>query len=179
MIPELDLDNLDWNLYQAWQHLQKRNYGSAETLVAKCWRQVREFNLSLPEPECKLGDPWVPVEEALPPDPIVRLVKIQGRPETTLGAYKHDKGRWHLWDPEAMSWSYEDAVVTHWTDGHTLHGGEVPSDEHLPSTRDRGLVPAAKRLLYHFLNRRVNCGYECAWVYPYGWVPEAGCPEHD
>ena len=52
-------------------------------------------------------------------------------------------------------------------------------ERHLPSTRDRGLVPAAKRLLYHFLNRRVNCGYECAWVYPYGWVPEAGCPEHD
>ena len=22
-------------------------------------------------------------------------------------------------------------------------------------------------------------GYACEWVYPYGWVPEAGCPRHD
>ena len=24
-----------------------------------------------------------------------------------------------------------------------------------------------------------KCGYGCAWVEPYGWVPEAGCPVHD
>lgn len=23
------------------------------------------------------------------------------------------------------------------------------------------------------------CGYECDWVYPYGFVPECGCPVHD
>lgn len=23
------------------------------------------------------------------------------------------------------------------------------------------------------------CGYECAWAYPYGFVPEDGCPVHD
>ena len=23
------------------------------------------------------------------------------------------------------------------------------------------------------------CGYECDWTYPYGWVPEDGCPVHD
>ena len=100
MIPELDLDQLEADLYKAWQYLQQRNYGMAERLITISWRQVRQFRLS------------------------------------------HDYS-------------------------------------HLPSTRDRGLVPAAKRLLYHFLNRRINCGYECAWVYPYGWVPEADCPEHD
>ena len=24
-----------------------------------------------------------------------------------------------------------------------------------------------------------GCGYVCAWVYPYGFVPEAECPVHD
>ncbi len=24
-----------------------------------------------------------------------------------------------------------------------------------------------------------TCGYECHWVYPYGFVPEEGCPVHD
>ena len=25
----------------------------------------------------------------------------------------------------------------------------------------------------------LHCGYECDWVYPYGFVPEADCPVHD
>lgn len=24
-----------------------------------------------------------------------------------------------------------------------------------------------------------SCGRLCEWVYPYGFVPEAGCPVHD
>lgn len=24
-----------------------------------------------------------------------------------------------------------------------------------------------------------TCGYGCDWVYPYGFVAEAGCPVHD
>ena len=24
-----------------------------------------------------------------------------------------------------------------------------------------------------------DCGCACGWVYPYGFVPEAGCPIHD
>jgi len=24
-----------------------------------------------------------------------------------------------------------------------------------------------------------ECDYECHYVEPYGWVPEAGCPVHD
>ena len=103
MIPELDLDQLDADLYRAWVAIGRSNYSVAGSLVAKSWSQIREFRIS-------------------------------------------------------------------------------QDDSHLPSTTDGGVVirvPAAKRLLYHFLNRRVNCGYECAWVYPYGWVPEDGCPEHD
>ena len=26
---------------------------------------------------------------------------------------------------------------------------------------------------------RLLCGNACAWVEPYGWVPEDGCPVHD
>ena len=110
-IPELDLDQLDADLYRAWQQLEKRNYGAAETLVAKSWRQVRMFRLSL-------------------------------------------------------------------------------DDRHLPATTDRDPRALATKVLYAVRNR-INrlpggktwrCwrrGYSCEWVYPYGWVPEAGCPEHD
>ena len=111
MIPEIDLDQLDADLYMAWQHLQKGNYGSAQNLVAKSWRHVREFRMSLDEEQPMVKDTRPPV-------------------------HVH----------------------------HTIY---------------IGLVPALKRALYRLLNRRVNCGYECAWVHPYGWVPEAGCPEHD
>lgn len=35
----------------------------------------------------------------------------------------------------------------------------------------------------HIMNlfdpRRLECRNECAWVAPYGWVPEAGCSAHD
>jgi len=110
MIPELDLDQLDADLYVAWNHILEHNYHSAENLVAKSWRQVRLFRLSM-------------------------------------------------------------------------------DDSHLPAMTDTGPTSAvvdcnclacrALRKVFNFLNRRVNCGYNCEWVYPYGWVPEAGCPEHD
>lgn len=32
---------------------------------------------------------------------------------------------------------------------------------------------------YDDIQLRVLCGNACAWVEPYGWVPEAGCPIHD
>jgi len=34
---------------------------------------------------------------------------------------------------------------------------------------------------YPFLNwlHKNDCDYYCRWVYPYGFVPEAGCPIHD
>jgi hypothetical protein len=32
----------------------------------------------------------------------------------------------------------------------------------------------------NMVDKRVgSCGHECAWVYPYGFVPEAGCLIHD
>ena len=33
--------------------------------------------------------------------------------------------------------------------------------------------------LWRHKHTPVTCGHECDWVYPYGWVPEAGCPVHD
>lgn len=39
------------------------------------------------------------------------------------------------------------------------------------------------RLLYWLRNLRpLRCrklGYRCDWIYPYGFIPEAGCPYHD
>jgi len=39
-------------------------------------------------------------------------------------------------------------------------------------------------LLRHYWKWReihtpTTCGHGCGWVYPYGFVPEAGCPVHD
>lgn len=51
----------------------------------------------------------------------------------------------------------------------------------LKSTFDTGLLVALTKLVYAVLNRLCPCsaGYACEWVYPYGWVPEMGCPVHD
>lgn len=60
----------------------------------------------------------------------------------------------------------------------------------LPATTDRDPRALATKFLYALRNR-VNrlpggrtwrCwreGYICEWHYPYGFVPEAGCPRHD
>lgn len=34
-------------------------------------------------------------------------------------------------------------------------------------------------LWYEFRNRFIKCDYACGWIYPYGFVPEDGCPMHD
>lgn len=53
----------------------------------------------------------------------------------------------------------------------------------LKSTSDIYLVALFTRFSYSVLNlipRRCHkLGYWCEWVYPYGWVPEGGCPYHD
>ena len=98
---DLDLDKLDGDLYKAWQYIQKRDYGRAETKIAISWGAVHRFRLSLDYP-------------------------------------------------------------------------------HLKGTEDRGLVPGLTRLVYKVLNLFVRCdGYNCEWLYPYGFVPEGGCPKHD
>jgi len=50
MINEIDLDKLDGDLYKAWQYIQKRDYGRAETKIAISWGAVRKFRLSLEYP---------------------------------------------------------------------------------------------------------------------------------
>lgn len=35
--------------------------------------------------------------------------------------------------------------------------------------------------IWYYRHRHFKCdaGYECDWVFPYGFVPEDGCPIHD
>jgi len=103
-IEELDLDQLDADLYSAWKAIEKGNYGTARARVATCWAAVRRFRLSL-------------------------------------------------------------------------------DDRHLPSTQDRDVRALVLKVAYWLFNRwPLKCrrlGYNCEWVYPYGWVPEGGCPQHD
>jgi len=58
----------------------------------------------------------------------------------------------------------------------------------LKATTDRDACALATKFLYAVLNRvgfvrNVRAcrkeDYWCEWVYPYGFVPEAGCPRHD
>lgn len=66
----------------------------------------------------------------------------------------------------------------------------VPEPVGLKATTDRHPRALATKFLYALRNRfsrlpggkTWRCwreGYACEWVYPYGWVPEAGCPRHD
>jgi len=48
---DLDVDQLDADLYTAWQALQKQNYGNAINLVAASWMAMRRFRMSLDEPK--------------------------------------------------------------------------------------------------------------------------------
>jgi len=103
-IPELDLCELDGDLYTAWQKLQKGDYHSAQCLVAKSWRNVRVFRTSF-------------------------------------------------------------------------------DDSHLPATTDRDLRALLIKAWYALRNMRPQpcdrLGFYCHWMYPYGFVPEGGCPYHD
>jgi len=53
----------------------------------------------------------------------------------------------------------------------------------LGSTGDTYLLALFTKALYRVLNllplRCRKLGYSCEWVYPYGFVPEGGCPIHD
>ena len=48
----------------------------------------------------------------------------------------------------------------------------IESDELLPADKN---IKAQVKLLGNI----ENCGYVCGYQYPYGFVPEAGCPVHD
>ena len=103
-IVELDLEQLDGDLYRACQAMERKDYGRAEDKVWICWGQVRRFRISL-------------------------------------------------------------------------------DDQHLPATTDRDWRARLIKAWYRLLNKKfLRCrllGYHCEWVYPYGWVAEGGCPDHD
>jgi hypothetical protein len=65
---------------------------------------------------------------------------------------------------------------------------EMEPYEDLRGTTDRDIRALLTKALYAALNRvelfpNVRAchreGYWCEWVYPYGFVPEGGCPRHD
>jgi hypothetical protein len=158
-IPEIDVDQLHADLYMAWQKLEKGDYHSATNLVAKSWKHVQEFRLSLDhdaeEPDGDgvwhiQGDPQI----------IERLRAVLEQP--------NKRSRW----------------------GDILLLAEPGGYMELPATTDRHPCAMAYKALYamrNFINRLPggktwHCwreGYTCEWVYPYGWVPEGGCPRHD
>jgi len=58
-----------------------------------------------------------------------------------------------------------------------------PDDSHLPATTDRDLRALLIKVWYALRNMLpLPCdrlGFYCHWMYPYGFVPEGGCPYHD
>ena len=102
--PELDLCELEADLYKIIQAIDKQNYGKAKSLAWIQWGKVHQFRIS-------------------------------------------------------------------------------PDDSHLPATTDRNPRALLTKMRYALRNLRPQpcdrLGYYCEWVYPYGWVPEGGCPYHD
>ena len=171
MPPELDLHQLDADLYRAWQHLEKSNYAEAAILVAKCWRQVREFNLSLDEPEAS------DLQEAV--EVIAKKVgaswELHGDPEQA---------------ERFRSILEQSGAQTRWAQVIILPDLEKWEGVHkrLRATTDRDLRALLTKALYTVLNKLERfpdvrqChrdGLECEYVYPYGFVPEGGCRRHD
>ena len=50
---ELDLTELEADLYRAWQQMQRGNYGSAENKVAKSWATIHQFQMGLDQRHLK------------------------------------------------------------------------------------------------------------------------------
>ena len=80
--------------------------------------------------------------------------------------------------------NYGKAKTTAWIQWGKVHQFRIsPDDSHLPATTDRDLRALLTKALYWLRNRKpLRCrllGYNCEWVYPYGFVPEGGCPDHD
>ena len=107
-IPELDIDQLDADLYRALRAVEKEDFATALPRIYVCWGHVRQFRLSLPP---------------------------------------------------------------------------LADDRHLPATTDRDWRALLTKAWYWLRNRRPRpcrrLGFHCEWVYPYGFVAEAGCPYHD
>ena len=103
-IQEIDLDELEADLYKIIEAIDRQNYGKAKTLAWIQWGAVHKFRISF-------------------------------------------------------------------------------DDSHLPATTGHDWRALVTKAWYWLLNRRpLRCrllGYNCEWVYPYGWVPEGCCPDHD
>ena len=176
MIPELDLDQLDVDLYRAYGQMQKANYGSAEILVAGCWMQIRRFRMSLDAPE--------------PTDPLRKAVEevtekadsaweLRGEPEQV------ERFRSILEGSEAQT-KWARFIIPDLFDMEQWD--EVMRTGKLRTTTDRDLRALLTKALYAVLNKLERfpdvrqChkdGLGCEYVYPYGFVPEGGCPRHD
>ena len=80
--------------------------------------------------------------------------------------------------------NYGKAKALTWTLWAAVHKFRISLDDrHLPATTDRDLRALLTKALYWLRNLRPQpcdrLGYYCEWVYPYGFVPEGGCPYHD
>ena len=80
--------------------------------------------------------------------------------------------------------NYGKANALAWTSWAAVHKFRISLDDrHLPATTDRDWRALLTKAWYWILNKRpLRCrklGYNCEWVYPYGWVAEGGCPDHD
>jgi hypothetical protein len=106
---------------------------------------------------------------------------------------------YHLWNqylgavqaqkigPHEAAMAYYDSIIN---SSEPAHVDEIPVKK-LLATTDRNPRALLTKALYWWRNlmgRAPNgittfgcraLGYCCEWVYPYGFVPEAGCPLHD
>ena len=159
LVPELDIDQLDADLYTAWQALQKQNYGKATNLVAASWMEMRRFRMSLDDHAPATADPK---------DPRIQMGTIYYHPQRDSGNYVL-----HL----------EDGVCDRLVFANALRGIADNIDNcNLPATTDRNFKALLIKAVYWLRNlRRPPCypEYNCEWAYPYGFVPEGGCPWHD
>jgi hypothetical protein len=193
-ISEIDPWELDAELYRVWKLLEKRNnYGKAENKVAALWTRVHRFNIDetdqpsssmatvkpeegdFSDPEWWIcgGGPGVPFKFGYGywtgPDHdllcVVPEVRFNNEAERLLSPISRVPAI-----ALAGFWLKRLSVLY-------LFGGR------LKGSGDTYLLARLTKALYRLLNlipRRCHkLGYWCEHVYPYGWVPEAGCPIHD
>ena len=79
--------------------------------------------------------------------------------------------------------NYGRARTKAWIQWGNVHRFRISLDDQcLLATTDCNLWALLTKAAYHLLNLwPLPCrrDYNCEWVYPYGFVPEGGCPYHD
>ena len=71
----------------------------------------------------------------------------------------------------------QEAITELWNSYKTLSTQLLESFEAFTKVLNETMHPIIKNLIEVF--NSFDCGHECHWVEPYGWVPEADCPIHD